>query len=400
MTKFSLWTLGLLLFAALARDLIANERPLWCRVQKESFFPALRAAFRWGEGRDYSGTALETIESQRLWNTASLESALFPPVPFQPGEGLGNERLLPPGSASAHFGGRMRNWLGTDDQGRDVAASMVSGARIAVLTGLVAMGMALSIGLILGVLAGYFGDDRLRVRRGRLWATLAALPVAWFYAFPARMAALQAGGGANELAISTAVFLSILLIFNLLGVWISRVPMLSKKVLLAADLIIMRLAELFNAIRKLLVIVAVSALAVNKSQSTLLLLALIGVMSWPSVARFVRAELLKVREMEFMLAARGLGLSDARIMLRHALPNALRAVTIAFALGVAGAILLEASLSLLGYGASAGREVSWGILLNTANANRQCWWLVVPPGLAICLVVLALNRVGEDFSDR
>jgi peptide/nickel transport system permease protein len=161
----------------------------------------------------------------------------------------------------------------------------------------------------------------------------------------------------------------------------------------------MRLAELFNAIPKLLVIVAISALAVNKSQSTLLLLGLIGAMSWPSVARFVRAELLKVREMEFMVAARGLGLSDTRIMMRHALPNALRAVMIAFALGVAGAILLEASLSLLGYGASAGREVSWGMLLNTANANRRCWWLVIPPGLAICLVVLALNRVGEAFTD-
>lgn len=395
MTKSALFTLGLLLFAAAARDLIANDRPLWCRVGQEWFFPAVRSAFAWGDGRHYVGTALETTEDQRLWHQLPAADAVFPLVPFAPGEELGGPRSQPPGRDSERFGSRFRHVLGTDDHGRDVAASMVSGARMAVLTGMVAMGLALSVGLLLGLLAGYFGDDRLRVRRGRLWLSLLSLPVAWFCAFPARAAALNAAADGSEALKSGAVFLLILLVFNLLGGLLSRWPFFSKKINVPADLLIMRLGEVFSATPKLLVIVALGALTAQESQSTLLLLGLIGAMSWPSVARFVRAELLKVREMEFMTAARGLGLSDVRIMLRHALPNALRAVLIAFALGVASAILLEAALSFLGYGKNAPREVSWGMLLHSANGNRQCWWLILPPSAAICAVVLALNNIGN-----
>lgn len=395
MTKPALYTIGLLLFFAAARDLIANDRPLWCRVGQEWFFPAVRSAFSWGHGRNYTGTALESTENQRLWHELPAADAIFPLVPFAPGEELGGKRTRSPGSPSERFGSRFVHRLGTDDHGRDVAASMVSGARMAVLTGLVAMSVALSIGVLLGLLAGYFGDDRLRVRRGRLGCTLLSLPVAWFCAFPARAAALQSPTGEGEALKSGAIFLLLLLTFNLLGGLLSRWPFFSRKINVPADLLIMRVSEVFSATPKLLVIIAVSALAPRESQSTLLMLGLIGAMSWPSVARFVRAELLKVREMEFMTAARGLGLSDVRIMLRHALPNALRAVLIAFALGVASAILLEASLSLLGYGQNTPREVSWGMLLQSATNNRNCWWLVLPPSVAICAVVLALNSIAN-----
>jgi peptide/nickel transport system permease protein len=395
MAKPALYTLGLLLVVALARDLIANERPLWCKVGEEQFFPAVRSAFAWGDGRHYAGTVLESVESQRLWHTLPADATVFPPIPFAPGAELGGTRTLPPDSPSQHFGSRFVHRLGTDDHGRDVAASMVSGARIAILTGAVTMGIALSAGLLLGLVAGYFGDDRLRVRRGRLWLTLLSLPVAWFFAFPARAAALYAAEEGGQVLKTASIFLGIVLVFNLLGTWLSRWPFFSKKINVPADLLIMRLGEVFTATPKLLVIVAVGALAARESQSTLLMLGLIGAMSWPGVARFVRAELLRVRELDFMTAARGLGLSDARIMLRHALPNALRAVLIACALGVASAILLEASLSLLGYGQHTAREVSWGMLLHSANDNRHCWWLVLPPTVAICAIVLALNSIAS-----
>jgi len=395
----TLWMLGLLLFAALARDVLANERPLWCNMGGQLFFPALKGAFTWGEGHQYRGTALEKIEEQNLWSSLPSEQAVFPPIPFTPGDGAGAERNLFPGSSCTQTKGRFSHLLGTDGHGRDVAASMISGARIAVLTGLVAMGVALAIGLLLGLIAGYFGDDRLRVRRGRLWCLLLGCPVAWFYAFPARAAALDGRGGWTELFISASLFCAVLLIFYLLGGMLNRLAFFSKTVLLPADLLIMRLAELFNATPKLLVIVAVGAVAyADRGRSPLIMLGLIGAMSWPGVARFIRAELLKIREMDFMTAARSLGLSDARLMFRHALPNSMRAVMVAFALGVGSAIILEASLSLLGYGASVGHEVSWGALL--AAANLSSWWLVIPPGLAICLTVLALNSVGEFFSDH
>lgn len=396
MTKPALYTLCLLLIVAMARDMIANDRPLWCRIGQEHFFPAVRSAFTWSSGRNYVGTALENIENQRLWHTLPASDVTFPPIPFAPGAEQGGQRTLSPGSPSERFGSRFVHTLGTDDHGRDVAASMVSGARIAALTGIITIGIALSIGLLLGGLAGYFGDNRLRMRQGRLWFTLLSLPVAWFYAFPARAATLNATTNGNEALKSAAIFLSIILIFNLLGASISRWSFFSRKITLPADLLIMRLGEVFTATPKLLVIVAVGALAARESQSTLLMLSLIGAMSWPGVARFVRAELLRVREMDFMTAARGLGLSDARIILRHALPNALLAVLIASALGVASAILLEASISLLGYGQHTAREVSWGMLLHSANSNRHCWWLVLPPSIVICVIVLALNSIANQ----
>jgi len=113
----------------------------------------------------------------------------------------------------------------------------------------------------------------------------------------------------------------------------------------------------------------------------------------------VRADLLRVRELDFVTAARGLGLPETRILLRHALPNALRSTLIAFAFGVAGAVLLEAALSFLGFGGDEFRGKSWGSLLNSARSYPTDWWVALPPGLAICVTVLALNAIGEALSE-
>lgn len=400
MKRLALYTLLLLLALALCRDFVANERPLWCTVGGQSFFPALRAAWPGSGTRHYAGTPLAEVEEKKAWPGLPPGAAIFPPIPFQPDHGLGAERGLPPGTPSALYAGTRKHWLGTDGEGRDVAAALVSGARVAVLSGLVAMGIALSIGLLLGLLAGYFGDDGLRVARVQVVLGLLSLPVAWYCALPARTAALGDPQQPNALMVSVLIGVAVLVAFALAGWWLSRRGIFRKKMTLPADLLVMRSAEVFSATPRLLVIVAVSALADQKSQSAWLMMALIGAMSWPGVARLVRAELLKVREMDFMLAARGLGYSDLRIMLRHALPNAIRAVLVAFALGVSSVILLEASLSILGYGLRSNRSPSWGMLLQGAKDNPAHWWLVLFPTLAIASVVLALHRLVDEQQGR
>jgi peptide/nickel transport system permease protein len=94
-----------------------------------------------------------------------------------------------------------------------------------------------------------------------------------------------------------------------------------------------------------------------------------------------------------------MGLSEWRILLRHALPNALRPAYTIFAFGVAGAILLEASLSFLGYGDHNLVGASWGSLLQNARSSPQLWWISLPPGMAICLTILALHAIGEALSE-
>lgn len=393
------WTLCILLFLALGREFLANGRPLYCRIGGESFWPGLRF---WGTGKNvpFEHPTLDSIRIHSLWRSYPYQSAVFAPIPFSPGEiaspVTGRAR---PGDLHPELPGAFRHWLGTDDRGRDVAAGLVSGARIAALTGLTAMGMAMGIGLLLGAVAGFWGDDRLRVRRGRLWLTLLGLLPAWFYAFTARHYILSTASDTREWLKSMAIFFGIVLLFNGLGWLLSRISYFGKKIVVPADLVIMRLAEVFNSIPKLIFIIAVAAL-MPQGQSIWLMIALIGAMGWTGVARFVRADLLRVRELDFVTAARGLGLPEWRVLLRHALPNSLRSTLIAFAFGVAEAVLLEAALSFLGFGGDELRGKSWGSLLNSARAYPTDWWVALPPGVAICVTVLALNAIGEAMSEE
>lgn len=396
------WILGLLLFVAVARDFLANGRPLYCRIGASTYWPGLRAVWE-SAGVPFGDPVLDSIRINDLWKTYPFQSAVFAPIPFSPNETT--KPPFPPGTVPARpgtrhpqLGERFVHWLGTDERGRDVAAALVAGARSAVLTGVTAMAMAMSIGLVLGALAGFWGDDRLRLRRGRWWLTLLGLLPATFYGFTARQYVMSEGGWMEWLK-SVAIFAGIVLIFNVLGRMLCRIPWLGKRVTIPADLIIMRLAEVFNSIPGLIFIFVMAALLPKENQSMWVMIALIGVISWTGAARFIRADLLRVRELDYVTAARGLGFSEARILLRHALPNALRSTMIVFAFGVASAVILEASLSFLGFGGYTF-NTSWGTLLNSARAYPTAWWVALPPGLAICITVLALNAIGDRLSER
>jgi peptide/nickel transport system permease protein len=128
------------------------------------------------------------------------------------------------------------------------------------------------------------------------------------------------------------------------------------------------------------------------------LIALIGITNWPPIARLVRAEFLSLREREFILAARTVGVSHFTIMLRHILPNALPVVIPTISLRTAGAIITEASLSFLGVGDP--NVVSLGqMLMHALQFMRMAWWTATFPGLTIFVIVLALNLMGDGLND-
>lgn len=221
--------------------------------------------------------------------------------------------LLPPSA---------NHWMGTDDLGRDVWARMVYGARISLLVGFVAVGIATVLGLIFGALAGFYGKT--------------------------------------------------------------------------TDTIVMRFVDVMLCFPSFFLILAVIAFL---EPSIVNIMIVIGLTSWMGVARLVRAEFMRLKEMDFISAAQTQGVGHFRLICRYLLPNALAPVLVSFTLGVAGAVLVESSLSFLGIGVQPPTP-SWGNILTDGKANIEiAWWLSLFPGLAILVTVLGYNLLGEGLRD-
>lgn len=162
------------------------------------------------------------------------------------------------------------------------------------------------------------------------------------------------------------------------------------------DAVIMRVTDIFLSIPTFLLILMVIAFV---GPSILNIMVVIGLTSWTDVARLVRGEFLTLREREFVLAARLMGLSNRRIIFVHILPNALGPLWVVATLGIGGAILLESSLSFLGLGVQPP-TASWGNMLMEAHEHlTDAWWLVTFPGLAIFTTVLAFTLLGEGIRE-
>ncbi len=129
------------------------------------------------------------------------------------------------------------------------------------------------------------------------------------------------------------------------------------------------------------------------------IMAVIGLFGWTGIARLIRGEILKIKNQEYVLAARAAGLSDFRIIVSHILPNAMAPVLVSVTFGIAGAILMESGLSFLGFGVQPPTP-SWGEILSQANNYVDfAWWLTIFPGMAIFITVLAYNLIGEGIRD-
>lgn len=216
------------------------------------------------------------------------------------------------------------HWLGTDVEGRDVWARLVYGARVSLGVGIVSQSIAATLGVTLGLLAGYYGG------------------------------------------------------------WI--------------DELVMRLADVTLAFPTLLLLIAMAA-ALQPSMGVVFVT--IGVVGWAGMARLVRGQVLVVRGLEYVQAARSLGIKSPRIMLRHVLPNVAGPVIIAATLGIAGAIMAEAALSFLGLGVQPP-TASWGSMIADArdlDQLRSAPWTSIAPGLAIGAAVLGFNLLGDALRD-
>lgn len=159
---------------------------------------------------------------------------------------------------------------------------------------------------------------------------------------------------------------------------------------------IMRFVDVMLCFPSFFLILAVIAFL---EPSIINIMIVIGLTSWMGVARLVRAEILRLKNQEFIMAATLSGLSDTKMILKYLLPNAMAPVFVSFTLGVAGAILVESALSFLGIGVQPPTP-SWGNILIDGKATLEvAWWLSAFPGLAILFTVLGYNLLGEGLRD-
>jgi peptide/nickel transport system permease protein len=162
------------------------------------------------------------------------------------------------------------------------------------------------------------------------------------------------------------------------------------------DSVIMRFVDMVVSFPRLVLLITIVALF---EPSIFLIIAVLGLTQWPYISRIVRGEVLSLREREFVQAARALGYSRRRIILRHVVPNTLAPVIVAATLGIGNTIVLEAGLSFLGIGIQPPNP-SWGNMVDAGRGQLlDAWWIATFPGLAIVLTVLSLNLVGDGLRD-
>lgn len=164
------------------------------------------------------------------------------------------------------------------------------------------------------------------------------------------------------------------------------------------DGFIMRIADIFSCLPFLPIAITFVAMLGASIYNVMLVLAILG---WPGIARIVRAEILSLREREFMEAATALGISDFKKITSHLIPNTMASIIVSATIGIAGAILTESSLSFLGLGVSPPIP-TWGNMLTDAQSQyvlKHRWWQWIPPGIVIFLAVISFNLLGDGLRD-
>jgi len=324
LAMIALCYIGFMVLVALFAPAIAGTKPVVCRYKGHLYFPALGYFNTKWENPIFYHDKFRREYPNNLKEKDPESWAIWPLVYQDPYRRVREgEWKDMPGNPRRDEGHPNRyNIFGTNQAGVDVLAQMVHGTTVALLVGFVSMGIAATIGIAVGAIAGYVGG------------------------------------------------------------WV--------------DIVLSRLIEVVICIPPLVLILAI--IAVIDKPTIWHMMAVLGCTRWTDIARLARAEFIKLRESDFVIAARAVGVGQLRIMFRYILPNALAPVLVPITFGIAGAILIESGLSFLGFGAPPPNP-SWGTLLNAGRTNLQLWWLIVFPGTAIFLAVLAYNLVGEGIQE-
>ena len=272
--------------------------------------------------------------------------------------------------------------FGTDDLGRDVFARMLQGAWVSLTVGFVAVGISVLIGIFMGGIAGYFGQHYIRLDH-----------LLWLALLTAGVGLMATGRPYAGIVMVIAVVFGLFLLRSAKSLPGSG---LLKKNTISIDTLIMRFVDIMLCFPSFFLILTVVALLPASIYNIMIV---IGLTSWMGATRFVRAEFLSLRELDFVSAARALGLGNFRIIFRHMMPNAVAPVLVSATIGIASAILTEAGLSFLGFGVPPP-HATWGNILS--DGKRFIFdapWLTFIPGFAILVVVLSFNLFGEGLRD-
>jgi len=279
--------------------------------------------------------------------------------------------------------------FGTDDLGRDVFARMMQGAWVSLTVGFVAVGISVLIGILLGGISGYYGQNAATADQ----VIAFAVGIAGAILLVARLVTLG------------ALLLIIGGLFFVLSKWLKPKIRAGAEIgwtrilsiqTVSIDALIMRFVDIMLCFPSFFLILTVVALLPPSIYNIMIV---IGLTSWMGTTRFVRAEFLSLRDQDFVTAARALGISDWRIIFRHMVPNAIAPVLVSATIGIASAILTESALSFLGLGVPPP-HATWGnILSDGKNYIFDAPWLTFVPGIAILIVVLSFNLFGEGLRD-
>jgi peptide/nickel transport system permease protein len=278
--------------------------------------------------------------------------------------------------------------LGTDELGRDVFSRMLQGAWVSLTVGFVAVGISVAIGILLGGLAGYYGQRYLLVAHlAMLLFVIAVVATAIAQMWMTTLLLLV-----FSVAAGSWFLLQHRQSPHSQSVWLRWLWWPTMRI----DTLIIRAVDIMLCFPSFFLILTVVALL---PPSIYNIMAVIGLTSWMGTTRFVRAEFLSLREQDFVAAAKALGISDMRIIFRHVMPNAVAPVLVSATLGIASAMLTEAGLSFLGFGVPPP-HATWGNILSDGRAYIfDAPWLTFAPGLVILVVVLAFNLFGEGLRD-
>ena len=279
--------------------------------------------------------------------------------------------------------------FGTDELGRDVFARMLQGAWVSLTVGFVAVGIAVIIGIFMGGIAGYYGQRHIRMGRLIIVAFL-------FLGTLSLITRLVFVSGALFICAAAGILVSIYVKPSVKKNPQTPWKRFWHKNTLSIDTVIMRIVDIMLCFPSFFLILTVVALLPASIYNIMIV---IGLTSWMGTTRFVRAEFLSLRELDFVAAARALGLSNFRIIFRHMMPNAIAPVLVSATIGIATAILTEAGLSFLGFGVPPP-HATWGnILSDGKNYIFDAPWLTFVPGIGILIVVLSFNLFGEGLRD-
>ncbi|GAB6162592.1 ABC transporter permease [Desulfothermus naphthae] len=295
-----------------------------------------------------------------------LEAKLLPPLTRADPSFLSKDEIPPLGIFI----------FGTDHLGRDVFSRMLQGAWVSLTVGFVAVSISVFIGIIIGGIAGYYGNKRISL-------DYLFLLILFFVGIVVKNYHTIVG------------FLLIALCCIL--IWLKLIfKIFFTKLTILIDSIIMGIIDIMLCFPSFFLILTVVALLPPSIYNIMIV---IGLTSWMGTARFIRAEFLSLREREFVLAAKALNISDFKIIFKHMLPNGITPVLVSATIGIASAILTEAGLSFLGFGVPPP-HATWGNILSEGKYYLfDAPWLTIIPGIAILIVVLAFNLFGEGLRD-